>query len=261
MSNRVPPPPLAILRPTDPVNAFPDAERALASPDGLLALGGDLSRVRLLYAYRHGIFPWYEEGQPILWWCPNPRLVLYPNEIHIGRRLRRWLKKTISSNRFEISIDQHFEPVIDRCAEPRAYNDDDQVHGDVNQRDQIGTWITPAMRNAYVELHHHGYAHSVEVFENEKLVGGIYGVAIGQVFFGESMFHRTTNASKLALIYLAQHLRAWGYQLIDCQVVSPHLTALGARTLPRSQFLRMLDKFCERPANTGAWRNTHAIQL
>lgn len=207
----------------DPPNAFPPVERAFREPDGLLAAGGDLSSARLLAAYRRGIFPWYESGQPILWWSPDPRMVLFPDELHLSHSLR----KTLRRQTFTVTFDAAFNDVIVACANPRP--------------DQGGTWITPEMRRAYLRLHREGHAHSIEVWRGTNLAGGLYGIRIGRVFFGESMFSRESDASKVALAHLCRH----GYDLIDCQVESPHLRRLGARAIPRHEFLARLDAACE----------------
>ncbi|MGD8576771.1 MAG: leucyl/phenylalanyl-tRNA--protein transferase [Thiohalophilus sp.] len=206
---------------------FPDVELALRDPDGLLAIGGDLSTSRLLTAYRHGIFPWYSDGQPILWWSPDPRSVLFPEELKISRSLRKTLKK----GAFHITFDQAFTDVMQCCASPRD--------------DGLGTWITKEMRAAYEQLHESGHAHSVEAWYDNKLAGGLYGVALGRVFFGESMFARMTDASKVAFVTLVAHLRQWNFQLIDCQVETGHLNSLGARPIPRHRFTQYLDQYCE----------------
>ena len=201
---------------------FPDPSSALSWPNGLLAAGGDLSPERLLAAYRLGIFPWYETGQPILWWCPDPRAVIFPSELHISRRLRRFL----ASGPFEASFDREFTAVIEGCARTDAPG--------------VGTWITPAMKRAYQALSALGHAHSVEVWSDDELAGGLYGVAVGRVFFAESMFSRASNASKAAMIHLVHKLRADGYRLMDCQLPSRHLETMGARTIPREEFLALL---------------------
>lgn len=198
---------------------FPPASEALSTPNGLLAVGGDLSPERLVAAYRQGIFPWYENGQPLLWWSPDPRTVLSPSSAHISRSMRKFLRKSS----FNITFDQNFAAVIRACAEPRTYTED--------------TWITPAMQRAYIELHCRGHAHSVEVWEDDELVGGLYGVGLGKVFFGESMFSRRNNASKTAFLALARHLGCLGCELIDCQMPSNHLTSLGAVQIPRANFI------------------------
>jgi len=210
----------------DPPDAFPDAELALRDPDGLLAAGGDLSVERLLAAYERGIFPWYEEGQPVLWWSPDPRAVLRPGGIHVSRSLRRSLRRA----GYTVTWNQAFRRVMAACAEPRP--------------GQYGTWITAAMEQAFAELHARGWAHSLEVWQGDELAGGLYGLAIGRVFFGESMFSRRTDASKTAMVALGAELARRHFALIDCQVVSPHLLSMGAKTLPRAEFLDLLRRHC-----------------
>ena len=201
---------------------FPPA--ALAEPEGLLAIGGDLSPDRLLAAYRMGIFPWYEPGGPILWWSPDPRLVLFPGELQVSRRLRR----TIRQGRFEVRHNTAFDQVIRACAEtPRAHED--------------GTWITPEMQRAYIRLHELGCAHCTEAWRDGRLVGGVYGVQVGRCFCGESMFHHETDASKVAFVALVETLAAEGIELIDCQITSEHLIRFGAREISRSRFLQLLE--------------------
>ncbi|BBO72801.1 leucyl/phenylalanyl-tRNA--protein transferase [Desulfosarcina widdelii] len=201
----------------------------LAIKEGLLAVGGDLSVERLLLAYRSGIFPWYSEGEPILWWSPDPRLVLYPDELKISRSLRKVIKR----KRFHITFDQDFEAVITGCAEAkRSYGE--------------GTWITEEMKSAYIELHHLGYAHSVEAWQEEKLVGGLYGIAMGRAFFGESMFSRVSNASKVAFVSLVQTLQKKHFTIIDCQVRTDHLMRFGAREVTRKVFFEQLGKAIRR---------------
>lgn len=214
---------------------FPPTAAALTEPDGLLAAGGELSSARLLSAYRRGIFPWFEHGQPILWWTPNPRTVIFPNELHIARSLRKALRR----NNFSLSADQAFEDVMRACAAPRA--------------GASGTWIGPAMIDAYCELHRLGYAHSVEVWQDDQLVGGLYGLALGRVFFGESMFSRADNASKVAFAHLARQLAQWHFGLIDCQVASAHLSSLGAREIAREDFEQILVDCVDRPSLMGPW--------
>ncbi|HEU5398100.1 MAG TPA: leucyl/phenylalanyl-tRNA--protein transferase [Gammaproteobacteria bacterium] len=231
-------PPLCLIRPKDPPETFPDPRRALQDPDGLLAVGGDLSPARLLYAYRHGIFPWYHADQPILWWSPDPRAVLFPAELHVSRSLRRRMAK----DGYRATLDTAFSEVMQACAGPRP----GQPEG--------GTWISPAMQAAYVELHRLGHAHSVEIWIEDELAGGLYGVAIGRVFFGESMFSRRTDGSKLALVHLARQLGAWGYPLIDCQVHSEHLASLGCVRIPRPDFLALLAEHCTAPGHPAPWR-------
>lgn len=205
---------------------FPDVELALQEPDGLLAIGGDLSVERLISAYQKGIFPWYSEGQPILWWSPDPRMVLVPKEIKVSRSLAKKIRK----QDFQITFDKNFRDVIIACSEPRLEQG----------RQQKETWILDEMIEAYVQLHDAGYAHSVECWQNEKLVGGLYGVAIGNVFFGESMFTRLSDASKIAFVFLSKQLEKWGFKLIDCQVYTSHLESLGAKMIARKQFLSLL---------------------
>ncbi len=212
---------------------FPSPETA--SAEGLLAVGGDLSTDRLLEAYRCGIFPWYGTGQPILWWSPDPRMVLFPDQLKISRSLR----KTLRHSGFRVTLDNAFRQVIEGCAEPR--------------RGQPGTWITAEMQDAYCDLHAAGHAHSVETWIGRDLVGGLYGVALGGAFFGESMFSRTTDASKVALVHLVRQLEAWGYRLIDCQVTSAHLSSLGAEEIPRSTFLSLLGHALGLPGQSGSW--------
>ncbi|ACO78996.1 leucyl/phenylalanyl-tRNA--protein transferase [Azotobacter vinelandii CA] len=214
--------------------SFPPLERALHQPNGLLAVGGDLSAERLIQAYRHGCFPWYQAGQPILWWSPDPRTVLFPRELHVSRSLRKVLRQ----ERFQVSFDRDFAAVIQACAGPRDYAD--------------GTWITPEMRKAYQELHHRGIAHSVEVWQNGVLVGGLYGLAIGQLFFGESMFSHADNASKVGFATLVERLERWGFVLIDCQMPTQHLQSLGARSIPRTEFSDYLMHHLDLPS-TADW--------
>jgi leucyl/phenylalanyl-tRNA--protein transferase len=225
----------------DQPELFPDVELALTEPDGLLAVGGDLSVIRLLAAYRSGIFPWYSEGQPILWWSPNPRAVLYPGNLKISRSLR----KTIRRQKFTVTMDTCFSDVIYACAKPR--------------RDGLGTWITDEMAIAYIRLHQEGYAHSVETWCQGKLAGGLYGVSIGKVFFGESMFSSETDASKVAFVYLVTQLKQWGYRLIDGQVQSPHLESLGAISIARQNFQHELMQYCPLPGMSGKWEFSHDL--
>jgi len=226
--------PLPWLNSTRP--DFPPTQRALTEPNGLLAAGGALTRPWLQAAYRRGIFPWFESGQPILWWTPDPRMVLEPEKFHVSRSFRKFLRK----NSYTLTFDSRFEEVITACAAPRIDSD--------------GTWITAAMRAAYMDLHRAGMAHSVEVCDAEALVGGLYGVALGRVFFGESMFSRRDNVSKLALYGLTQHLRSWGFGLIDCQVSTPHLLSLGAGEISRSDFERRLRELVDAPARYSSWQ-------
>jgi len=216
---------------------FPPLESARREPNGLLAVGGDLSPRRLLEAYRRGIFPWFSEGDPILWWSPDPRMVLFPEELKISRSLA----KALRNRPYEISFDRDFEGVIRACAAPRE--------------GQPGTWITPDMRSAYARLHQLGYAHSVEVRVDGELAGGLYGVALGAAFFGESMFARVRDASKIALVHLVGRLRAEGYGMIDCQMRTGHLASLGAREIPRAQFARRLRELVDYARAPGSWRS------
>ncbi|MBD8599832.1 leucyl/phenylalanyl-tRNA--protein transferase [Pseudomonas sp. W2Oct36] len=203
---------------------FPPLEKAMREPNGLLAGGGDLSADRLIAAYRHGCFPWYQQGQPILWWSPDPRTVLFPEELHVSRSLAKLLRQ----GRYRVTFDQDFAAVIQACAEPRAYAD--------------GTWITGSMQAAYIELHARGFAHSVEVWNGDALVGGLYGLAMGQLFFGESMFSRADNASKVGFATLVEYLKESGFVLIDCQMPTEHLLSLGARSIARQTFADYLHK-------------------
>lgn len=215
---------------------FPPAELALRDPDGLLAVGGDLSPVRLLNAYAGGIFPWFSEGQPLLWWSPDPRMVFRTDQVYLSSRFRRGLRNSA----WKVHADTAFAEVMQACASaPRPGQD--------------GTWITDEMHAAYVELHKLGYAHSVEVFEGEALVGGIYGVAIGEMFFGESMFSARSGGSKVALAALAASLAEWGWPLMDAQVENPHLLRMGAEHLPRAAFLETVRELVQRPAEAGSW--------
>lgn len=206
---------LYLLDADDPLAPFPSTRDAEQEPNGLLALGGDLSPQRLLNAYRRGIFPWFSRGQPILWWSPDPRMVLFPDRLRVSRSLR----KTLRRGRFQVSMDQDFDRVIRACSQPR------EADG--------GTWLVPSMVRAYERLHRLGRAHSVETWLNGELVGGLYGVNIGRVFFGESMFSRVSDASKVALVFLAERARQWGFSVIDCQVYTEHLASLGAEEIDR----------------------------
>lgn len=197
----------------------------LADEDGLLAVGGDLSCERLILAYSMGIFPWYIESSPIFWWSPDPRLVLFPEELHVSRSLKQIIKKQI----FTITTDKAFEEVIRNCAT-------------IKRRGSKGTWLTEEMIDAYIDLHRLNYAHSYESWYNGELVGGLYGVAIGGVFFGESMFTKMSNASKVAFVKTVESLNSWGFVIIDCQVQTKHLMSFGARLIPRKQFLKILDE-------------------
>lgn len=217
--------------------AFPPPD--LAEPDGLLAVGGDLSESRLLLAYSMGIFPWYSEGYPLLWWSPSPRLVLIPEELKVSRSLRQVIRKGV----FTVTMDTAFEQVIGQCAE-------------ISRKREKGTWITDAMREAYIRLHRSGYAHSVESWQEGELAGGLYGISLGSAFFGESMFARKSNASKVALAALVRYLAERGCTLIDCQVTTEHLLSLGAREVPRPEFLLMLQKALAAPMRKGKGEDT-----
>ncbi|MFP4472048.1 MAG: leucyl/phenylalanyl-tRNA--protein transferase [Bacteroidales bacterium] len=208
----------------------------LATDDGLLAIGGDLSQERLLLAYANGIFPWYSEDSPILWWSPNPRMVLFPDDLKISRSL----KQSLRNQKFTVRFDSNFEAVIRNCAEiPRKEQDD--------------TWITNEMIEAYIHLHHSGFAHSVETFMNGRLVGGLYGISLGRIFYGESMFHLERDASKVALVHLVSRLREWNFLAIDAQQDTAHMRSLGARTIPVKDFLGLIEKSLKFPTIKGKW--------
>jgi leucyl/phenylalanyl-tRNA--protein transferase len=225
-----------ILLSAEPDSPFPPAHLAVHQPEGLLAIGGDLSVPRLLNAYRGGIFPWFSEGQPPLWWSPDPRMVFFTDQVRLSSRFRRSLRHS----RWDVRADSAFDRVVDACASaPR--------------RGQDGTWITAGMRAAYGDLHRAGHAHSVEVFDGDELVGGIYGVAIGRMFFGESMFSGRSGGSKVALAALARHLCAWGWPLIDAQVENDHLPTLGAVSIARYVFLARVAELTAEPGTTGSW--------
>ena len=227
---------LTLLDPNQADQAFPHISLALSEPDGLLAVGGCLSTQRIINAYSQGIFPWYSNEDPILWWSPDPRLVIFPDKLHISKSLQKTLRK----QHFQISFDTAFSRVIQACAAPRS--------------NEAGTWLTPEMQSAYIRLHQEGHAHSVEAWHDNKLVGGLYGIAVGQVFFGESMFHRKTDASKVAFISLVQQLSHWGYHLIDCQVHTEHLVSLGAEEVTRSNFSSLLQQYYQRKRISTAWQ-------
>ena len=215
---------------------FPPVDRA--SREGLLAVGGDLRPERILAAYRHGIFPWYNEGEPILWWSPDPRAVLFPDKLHISRSLKRRLR----SNDFTVTLDTCFRTVMEQCAGPRP------------QYPEGGTWITDDMLEAYTGLHELGHAHSVETWQGGRLVGGLYGLAIGGAFFAESMFTKVDDASKVALARLVRQLHVWKFQLIDCQQSSPHVMRFGAEEIPRRDFVRLLSQALSLPDKRGPWK-------
>jgi leucyl/phenylalanyl-tRNA---protein transferase len=221
------------LEPGDP---FPPVEEALEEPNGLLAAGDELTTPRLLQAYERGIFPWFGDGDPVLWWSPDPRMVLATDAMRVTRSLR----KTIRSGRFRITADTAFPSVIAACAEPRP--------------DQDGTWITRAVFDAYCALAAMGVAHSIEAWEGDRLVGGVYGVALGRMFFGESMFARRSDASKVALAHLVRQLRRWSFPLIDCQMSTAHLASLGARTVGRAEFLSVVRRCVAETPVAAPWR-------
>ncbi len=222
----------------DPPNSFPPVNSALREPDGLLAAGGDLSPDRLLVAYRQGIFPWSDDGEPLLWWSPDPRCVFLPGDFTVSRRLRRDIRQSTA----EIRVNTAFADVIRACAGPR--------------RSEQGTWITAEIDAAYRQLHTMGWTHSIEVWQDDELCGGMYGLAMGKVFFGESMFSTRPNMSKLAMLFVANRMLAGDLAILDCQVVSSHLLSLGARTQPRAEFRALLDQLCN-PANpVGKWADT-----
>lgn len=225
-----------LLNPDSSDLRFPPVE--LASPEGLLAVGGDLRAERLLEAYRHGIFPWYNPGQPILWWSPDPRAVLFPE----GLRVSHSLAKTLRRGKFRVTLDRAFREVMQACAAPRRRG---AAHG---------TWITPEMIEAYTVLHERGLAHSVESWSDDRLVGGLYGVALGRAFFGESMFSRATDASKAAFVYLVRQLALWNFAFVDCQLPSGHLASLGAESIRRRDFLDRLEHALDAPDRAGPWR-------
>ena len=219
-----------------PDSRLPQIEQATTHPNGLLAAGGDLSVARLLEAYRQGIFPWFNAGQPILWWSPDPRMVLFPAELKVSRSLAKTLRKS----RFEVRADTVFRDVIQNCGMPR--------------RDQDGTWITAPMVEAYCELHRAGVAHSVETWLDGELVGGLYGVALGRAFFGESMFTCAADASKVALVTLVRQLERWGFGMVDCQMNTSHLASFGAREIPRADFTRRLRELIHYAPVPAPWR-------
>ncbi|MBN8739572.1 MAG: leucyl/phenylalanyl-tRNA--protein transferase [Lysobacterales bacterium 69-70] len=215
--------------------AFPAVETALREPNGLLAAGGDLGPARLLQAYAQGIFPWFSPGEPILWWSPDPRMVFATDAMHVPRRLARWLRGCD----WRIEADRDFAGVMRACAAPRDGH--------------AGTWITRSMLAAYLRLHELGHAHSIEVYANDALVGGIYGVAVGRMFYGESMFSRESGGSKVALLALARRLRDWGWPLLDAQVSSAHLQTLGACEWPRARFCARIAELVREPGKAGSW--------
>lgn len=256
----------------EPGAPFPDPETALRDPNGLLALGGDLTVGTLLRAYRSGIFPWYGVDQPILWWSPDPRAVLNPRALRISRSLRKRLAKTAAwteaggdadaardgqgERHWRVSVDRAFDAVVAACAAPR-----ESSPRPAPAQDDAHTWIVPAMREAYAALHRAGHAHSIEVWDADRLVGGLYGVAVGRVFCGESMFHRETEASKVALAWLCAALIDWGYTLIDVQQDTAHLRSLGAVTIPRREYLTRLRAAVDTSPQSSAWSRIAAHPL
>jgi leucyl/phenylalanyl-tRNA--protein transferase len=226
---------------TTQIPLFPSPESALVEPNGLLAVGGRLSPEWLLAAYRRGIFPWFGPGEPILWWSPDPRMVLFPDEFKLSRSLAKRLRR----RDYEVRVDTAFESVMRACAEPRE--------------GQHGTWIVEDMIQAYVGLHGLGHAHSVETWLDGKLVGGLYGVAIGRMFYGESMFTRVSDASKIAFAHLVAQLRRWDFGLIDCQMETAHLASLGARPIPRQEFMKRLEKLINLAGVPGQWHFDHDL--
>ncbi len=221
-----------------PDDRFPPVEQALADPNGLLAAGADLSVARLIDAYEKGIFPWFNDGQPILWWSPDPRMVLFPAELKVSRSLA----KTLRTARFDVRADTAFREVIQNCRMPRQH--------------QVGTWITAPIVDAYCNLHRAGIAHSIETWLDGELVGGLYGVALGRAFFGESMFMRVTDASKVALVTLVRQLGHWGFGLVDCQMNTAHLATLGAREITRPEFTRRLQELIHYEPVPAPWQLT-----
>lgn len=224
------------LDPRDPHQPFPPAHRAMRDPNGLLAIGGDLTVPRLIRAYSNGVFPWFNPNEPILWWCPDPRAVLLPTEFHVSHSLAKRIRK----GDFAVTLDHAFEEVLEGCSSARGGRSD--------------TWLGAEMKRAYLELHALGFSHSVELWQDGALVGGLYGVALGGAFFGESMFSRASDASKLALHYLCQQLAAWRFSLVDCQIASSHLGRLGAHEISRERFLVELRRVVGFAGRTGAWR-------
>ncbi|GBG12747.1 leucyl/phenylalanyl-tRNA--protein transferase [Novimethylophilus kurashikiensis] len=227
----------------EPESSFPPLENAMLEPNGLLAAGGDLSPQRLLEAYRRGIFPWYSRGQPILWWSPDPRMVVFPEELKVSKSLAKRLKK----GDFEVRTDSAFREVMLAC-------------GSAPRDGQHGTWIVPEIVEAYCKLHELGYAHSVETWMDGELVGGLYGVAVGKMFYGESMFHKATDASKIAFVHLVRWLHKQDFGMIDCQMHTPHLESLGGREIPRHEFEEILRRLINYPHSTRKWKLHDAAQ-
>lgn len=219
-----------------PLDRFPPVSRALVDPNGLLAAGGGLGVDRLVDAYARGIFPWFSEGDPVLWWCPDPRMVLETGAVHVSRSLKRRLKK----RDYVVTLDRAFRQVLQECAAPRDH--------------EKGTWLVPAMIRAYERLHRAGLAHSVEVWMDDQLAGGLYGVALGRMFYGESMFSRQTDGSKIAIAYLCTQLQRWGFPIIDCQMRTSHLATLGAREMPRREFVALVGRLVKEAGRPGPWK-------
>lgn len=229
-----------LLDPSRADAPFPPVDLALRQPNGLLAIGGNLAPERIVNAYRAGVFPWYSADQPILWWSPDPRSVLFPQHLRVSRSLR----KTMRQERFLITMDRAFDQVIGHCAMAERPGQD-------------GTWIVSNMVEAYRRLHNMGFAHSVEAWQSGTLVGGLYGIAIGRVFFGESMFSKVSDASKVAFVQFVGALEQWGYQLIDCQIETDHLNRFGAQNVPRREFVALLQRWCREPPAADSWQMPH----
>ncbi len=224
-----------------PSDSFPPVDRALDEPNGLLAAGGGLGISRLTEAYRLGIFPWFSDGDPVLWWCPDPRMVLPTHDVHVSRSLRRRLRQFD----YEITLDKAFPQVLEACAAPR--------------RRETGTWLVPSMRRAYTRLFEAGVAHSIEVWVHGSLAGGLYGVALGRMFYGESMFSRVSDASKMAIVALSAHLAHWGFPMIDCQLRTAHLATLGAIDIPRARFVQDVERLVEQEPVGSPWQVNEEI--
>ena len=224
------------LDPRNPHQPFPPVHLAMRDPNGLLAIGGDLSMPRLMRAYSQGIFPWFNPDEPILWWCPDPRAALPPSQMHVSHSLR----KRIRRQDYAVTLDRAFDQVLEACAAARTKS--------------RGTWLGNDMQSAYREMHRNGHSHSVEVWREGRLIGGLYGVALGRVFFGESMFSRADDGSKLAFHFLCQQLHEWRFELIDCQISSAHLSTLGAREIRRDEFLSRMRQGVALPGYPGLWR-------
>ena len=229
------------LDPRNPHQPFPPVHLAMRDPNGLLAIGGDLSLPRLIRAYSQGIFPWFNPDEPILWWCPDPRAALAPSELHVSHSLRKRIRK----QDYAVTLDRAFDEVLEACAAARTKG--------------RGTWLGSDMRHAYREMHRNGHCHSVEVWREGRLIGGLYGVALGRIFFGESMFSRADDGSKIGFHFLCRQLQEWRFELIDCQISSAHLATLGAREIRRSEFLERMRKGVTLPGNPGTWRFDIAV--